>query len=239
MPTTTSVTDVIPNVKLDKITSNYYGIIAQIRLLTVLPELIWSRLDAKDYFVATQLFIFSRHISTGLQLDINNDLMRKFPIAKRQWAILSQFFFTLKHLCLEQLERRELQADTAAKCLASLLLLENCQMDKLLTIFIQLRSKAFRQALTVDELVSSEGTQETQPHRVKDKILASLKVLSETVCLVHQCFIGDAGADGEHCHLVDELTKLTAADAKPTISLIDLDDSFLNGTLPPLIAKFK
>lgn len=50
---------------LDRQTSNYYGIVVQIKLLTELPELIWTCIDAEDYFVATQLFIFSRHISTG------------------------------------------------------------------------------------------------------------------------------------------------------------------------------
>lgn len=50
---------------IDRQTSNYYGIVVQIKLLTELPELIWTCIDAEDYFVATQLFIFSRHISTG------------------------------------------------------------------------------------------------------------------------------------------------------------------------------
>jgi conserved oligomeric Golgi complex subunit 1 len=44
--------------------NNLFGVVVQIKILTTLPELIWSRLDADDFFVATQLFIFSRHIST-------------------------------------------------------------------------------------------------------------------------------------------------------------------------------
>lgn len=50
---------------LDRQTCNYYGIVVQIKLLTELPELIWTCIDSEDYFVATQLFVFSRHISTG------------------------------------------------------------------------------------------------------------------------------------------------------------------------------
>lgn len=50
---------------LDRSTINYYGIVVQIKLLTELPELIWTRIDTEDYFVATQLFVFARHISTG------------------------------------------------------------------------------------------------------------------------------------------------------------------------------
>lgn len=60
----------------DSVQINYYGCIAQIQLLTKLPEMIWSRLDESDYFVATQQFFFSRHISTGLQLDANMDISK-------------------------------------------------------------------------------------------------------------------------------------------------------------------
>lgn len=52
--------------KSEKSTNNFYGIAVQVKLLTQLPEIIWSRIDREDFFVATQLFIFSRHISTGL-----------------------------------------------------------------------------------------------------------------------------------------------------------------------------
>lgn len=50
---------------IDRQTCSYYGIVVQIKLLTELPELIWTCIDSEDYFVATQLFVFSRHISTG------------------------------------------------------------------------------------------------------------------------------------------------------------------------------
>lgn len=53
------------NVIIDRTVQNFYGIAVQIKLLTQLPELIWTNIDAENFFVATQLFIFSRHISTG------------------------------------------------------------------------------------------------------------------------------------------------------------------------------
>lgn len=68
---------------LDRQTSNYYGIVVQIKLLTELPELIWTCIDAEDYFVATQLFVFSRHISTGEQTCLTysfNDFINKTSI---------------------------------------------------------------------------------------------------------------------------------------------------------------
>lgn len=219
------------NAKFDKSITKYYGIVAQIRLLTVLPELIWSRLDKEEFFLATQLFIFSRHISTGLQLEANSNLMKKFAVAKRQWNILNQFFFTIKQLCLDTLERPELEADTAAKCLASLLLLENCQIDKLLTLFTQLRAKAFRKVVRADGTETHRRSQE-----IRDKILAGLRLLNETVALLSKCFIG---ADDGDSYLVRELEKITGTESKPTISYIEMDDSVIMNTLPSMITKFK
>lgn len=220
---------------------NYYGCMTQIHLLTKLPELIWSRLDESDYFIATQLFIFARHISTGLQLDANMDIMRKFSVAKRQWNHLNQFFFMIKQMCLEQLEWPELSTETAVKCLTSLVLLENCQLDKLLAMFIQLRARAFRRMLTT---INDEHNNSGKPHQTaKNRIIDSLQLLNETILQVFRCFIdnndsGESGT-GNKCLLARELELITGPNAKPVINIINLDESLMNDTLPSLISKFK
>lgn len=228
----------------DAVQKNYYGCMAQIHLLTKLPELIWSRLDECDYFVATQLFIFSRHISTGLQLDTNMDIMRKFPVAKRQWNHLNQFFFMIKQMCLEQLERPELTTETAVKCLTSLVLLENCQLDKLLSMFIQLRARAFRRMLTTANEDQNINEMTKVHQSVKSRILDSLQLLNETVSLLFKCFIDINDAKGESigtnkCLLARELELIAGPNAKPVLSMIHLNDSLMNDTLPSLISKFK
>lgn len=226
----------------DSVQKNYNGCMAQIHLLTKLPELIWSRLDECDYFVATQLFIFARHISTGLQLDANMDIMRKFPVAKRQWNHLNQFFFMIKQICLEQLEKPDLTTETAVKCLTSLVLLENCQLDKLLTMFIQLRARAFRRLLTT---VSDERNEATKVHQTaKSRILDSLQLLNDTILQLYRCFIETSGANngpaGENkCLLARELELIAGPNARPTVEMINLDESLMNDTLPSLISKFK
>lgn len=225
----------------DTVQMNYYGCMAQIHLLTKLPELIWSHLDESDYFVATQLFIFARHISTGLQLDANMDIMRKFPVAKRQWNHLNQFFFMIKQRCLEQLEKPELSTETAVKCLTSLVLLENCQLDKLLTMFTQLRARAFRRMLTNVGSEHDKSADTKVYQSAKKRILDSLQLLNETVLQVYKCFIETTGAvDGSNkCLLARELESCAGPGAKPVINLINLDESLMNDTLPSLISKFK
>lgn len=206
---------------LDRGVQNFYGIAVQIKLLTQLPEMIWTNLDAENFFVATQLFIFSRHISTGLHLDSNRAVMRLFPVAKQLWTTLSPFYHTIRRACLATLERQELDARTAVKCLASLVLLENCTMDKVLGTLIQLRSKAFQSALAADE----------HDRRVQEKILGSLKVLIDTLHLIHQCFVTGL--------VQQELAQLTDDDARATIELLVIDDAVLVERLPDIIRKYR
>lgn len=218
---------------------HYYGCVSQIYLLTILPEIIWSHLDNGDYCAATQLFMLSRHISTGLQLDTNSDIVKRFPTARQQWNNLNQFYLTIKQLCLEQLEQPEIAPNVAMKCLASLMLLESCQMDKILLLFIQLRSKAFVQALN-----ENDGRHRTQKlPTIKEKLIASLRILVDTVSLLYKCFVdteNDQVGDGvENCCLVRELKRITWGEAKPTISLIKNDDSLLKQFLPTLVSKFR
>jgi conserved oligomeric Golgi complex subunit 1 len=205
--------------------NNLFGVVVQIKILTILPELIWSRIDKDDFFVATQLFIFSRHISTGLKLDANNDIMKKFPVAKKQWDLLAPFFYTIKQQCMSTLERENLSSETASKCLASLMLLENCQLEKLLTTFVQTRLKTFTGIIENDDY-----------GLVKEKLLQSLKILMSTATIIHECFIGEAGRDGL---LIQELKKISAENSDPTLKLLEHVNTPIFQTLPDIISKYR
>lgn len=201
----------------------FYGIVAQIKILTILLEMISTMIDNNDFLVATQLFIFSRHISTGLKLDSNKDIMSKFPVAKKQWELLAPFFSTIKQRCLHTLEQENLSIEDTAKCLASLVLLENCQMDKLLSIFIQTRTKTFLKSIENENYAN-----------VKEKLLLSVKILLNTVEIIHECFISHN--DSDKGLLMRELEKVSEA---PTLSLLQHKSSGIFQTLPDIIAKYK
>ena len=158
--------------------NNYFSTMIQIKLLTSLPELIWSQLDLEHYYAATELFIFSRHISTGLQLDSNNPIMQKLPVAKKQWEIIKPFHMTIKQLVTSALERENLTPDLTTDCVLALLQLERCTLESTLKTFLNLRCTAFLHCL------KAEGG------RVKERILASLKVLNDSLDLVSKCFLG-------------------------------------------------
>ncbi|XP_055903884.1 conserved oligomeric Golgi complex subunit 1 isoform X2 [Eupeodes corollae] len=216
-------TDAIKSRSTNKQLNNYFSTVVQIKLLTTLPEMIWSHIDNERFYLATELFIFSRHISTGLQLDVNNTLMQYFPVAKKQWEILKPFHLTIKQSVLSTLEREELSPEAATDCLLSLLLLEKGNLNGILKTFVQLRCSAF-----LSSMINEGGDQK----RVKDRILGSLRVINSTVQLVHKCFFENN--KGLVCQKLEELE-----DAMPTITHVDCHDSQFAHLLPDIIANFR
>ncbi|XP_055856916.1 conserved oligomeric Golgi complex subunit 1 isoform X2 [Episyrphus balteatus] len=219
----TADTDAIKSRSANKQLNNYFSTVVQIKLLTTLPEMIWSHIDNERFYLATELFIFSRHISTGLQLDVNNTLMQYFPVAKKQWEILKPFHLTIKQSVLATLEREELSPEAATDCLLSLLLLEKGNLNGILKTFVQLRCSAF-----LSSMINEGGDQK----RVKDRILGSLRVINSTVQLVHKCFFENN--KGLVSKKLEELEN-----AMPTITHIDCHDSQFAYLLPDIIANFR
>lgn len=201
----------------------YYGTMAQIKLLTALPELIWTHLDNDRFYAATELFIFSRHISTGLQLDGQSALMQKLPVARKQWEILRPFHVTIKQAILTALEREELLPEMAVDCLQSLLLLDKSDLSTVLKSFLNLRSSAFLNCL-------QSGPSE--PRRVKDRILASLNVLNSTVELLDKCLLG-------YSLLFSRLEECASSTCPPSINRMESSERQLVHLLPEIIAGFK
>uniref|UniRef100_A0A1I8N4E9 Conserved oligomeric Golgi complex subunit 1 n=1 Tax=Musca domestica TaxID=7370 RepID=A0A1I8N4E9_MUSDO len=200
--------------------NNYFSTMVQIKLLTALPEMIWSQIDREHYYAATELFIFSRHISTGLQLDSGNQIMQKLPVAKKQWEILKPFHMTIKQQIMVALERENLAPELTADCLLALLQLDRCSLESALKVFLNLRSSAFLNCLT------AEGG------RVKERILVSLRVLNESVDMVSKCFM-------ENGLLFKKLNEHSDPSAPPTIARMDSDDVQFAYLLPDIITNFK
>lgn len=217
----------------ERAVQQFHGIGVQLRALAALPELIWSHLDAEEFFVAAQLFALSRHISTGLQLDVHRPVMRHFPVARQLWATLSPFHQSIRAACWLALGRREIDGATAAGCLAGLLLLENGSMDRLLGTLIQVRGNTFRATLSDERPTRNETQAADQQMRIQDRVLASLEVLLVTLRLVHECFVLGG--------VRREVDALQADGATPTLELVQFlaDDAELLHKVPEIIAKFR
>ncbi|CAD6991913.1 unnamed protein product [Ceratitis capitata] len=219
--------DLLRNRNANKKITNYFSTIVQIKLLTTLPELIWTHIDAEHFYTATELFIFSRHISTGLQLDATNSLMQHLPVAKKQWEILKPFNTTIKQHVLTTLEKEDLNCGVACDCLLSLLLLERNTLNSVLKIFLNLRCAAFLNCLSEDKWSTNDSRR-----RVKDRILASLRILNSTIELIEKCFL-------ENGLLLQRLHELSDVSAPPTITLIHQSDAQFSYLLPEIISNFR
>ncbi|KAI8118237.1 Conserved oligomeric Golgi complex subunit 1 [Lucilia cuprina] len=210
----------LKNRNANKQLNNYFSTMIQIKLLTSLPELIWSQLDREHYYAATELFIFSRHISTGLQLDSNNPIMQKLPVAKKQWEIIKPFHMTIKQQVMLALERENLGAELTIDCILSLLQLERCTLESALKTFLNLRCTAFLNCLNADS------------GRVKERILSSLRVLNDSLDMVAKCFM-------DKSPLFTKLAEYSESSAPPTILRMDNDDVQFAHLLPDIITNFK
>lgn len=184
IPTATMVQQRTANKQI----SNYYSTMVQIKLLSSLPELIWTHIDQEQFYAATELFLFSRHISTGLQLDAKNNLMQQLPVARKQWEILRPFHITIKQSVLAVLEREQLSPETVVDCMQSLLLLDRSSLSNVVETFLQLRATAFVQCLQSQQ----KTVDKDKTRRVKDRILASLYILNGTIELLDKCLLGES-----------------------------------------------
>ncbi|XP_034114735.2 conserved oligomeric Golgi complex subunit 1 [Drosophila albomicans] len=221
-PISASSTEVLQQRSASKQLNNYYSTMVQIKLLSSLPELIWTHLDNEEFYAATELFLFSRHISTGLQLDAKNELMQQLPVARKQWEILRPFHVTIKQTVIAVLERENLTAEMAVDCMQSLLLLDKCELGQVLQTFLNLRATAF-----VNSLHS-----EDKPRRVKERILASLNILNGTIELLDKCLLANG-------LLFTRLAECAATIAPPSITRMDSSERQLAPLLPDIISGYR
>ncbi|XP_032596294.1 conserved oligomeric Golgi complex subunit 1 isoform X2 [Drosophila grimshawi] len=210
--------------------SNYYSTMVQTKLLSSLPELIWTHIDREQFYAATELFTFSRHISTGLQLDAKNALMQQLPVALKQWEILRPFHLTIKQAVLSVLEREELSAEMAVDCMLSLLLLDKCSLLQVLQTFLQLRATAYVNCLQSPS--SSAEKAVDKPRRVKERILASVQILSGTIELFDTCLMTNG-------LLFTRLTDCMSPTSPPSISRMDSGERQLAHLLPDIICGYR
>uniref|UniRef100_A0A0A1X9M4 Conserved oligomeric Golgi complex subunit 1 n=3 Tax=Zeugodacus cucurbitae TaxID=28588 RepID=A0A0A1X9M4_ZEUCU len=219
--------DLLRNRNANKQLNNYFSTMMQIKLLTTLPELIWTHIDNERFYCASELFILSRHVSTGLQLDANNLLMQHLPVAKKQWEILKPFNLTIKIHVLAALEKEDLNVNVATDCLLSLLILEKNSLNSVLKTFLNLRCKTFLNCLSNDNQWSIE-----ERGRVQNIILASLRILNNTVNLIENCFF-------ENGLLLQKLFEHNDVNSSPTITLIQQFDTVNTYLLPEIISNFR
>lgn len=79
-----------------------------------IPEQIWSAIDAKDFLLATQLFLLAQHINYSLTFEVGDtNLASRYPIVSKQWGIINQFKSLLLNFCNDALQSIELSKEVS------------------------------------------------------------------------------------------------------------------------------
>ncbi|XP_069696321.1 conserved oligomeric Golgi complex subunit 1 isoform X2 [Periplaneta americana] len=226
------------NTKAERISVNktYHSIAIQIKILMDIPEQIWSAVEKEDYILGAQLFLFARHINTGLQLHAGVDeilnsskVLLWFPVITRQWSAISHFRDAILTGCQNMLQSHSLTSEEASSCLSTLVLLEGIGSLELLKKLLQLRTQALENVLQSDSHDS-----------VKARVCTSLKLLVHTITLLYSCFLDDGQDSSQPEGLIwKQLKNIVGRNAPPAISLVDLKDLIATKFLPQLVQEFR
>ena len=160
----------------------YLAVTASIKLLTILPEQIWSAVEEGEWCEAAELYLLSQHVYIGLQADqgggVSPDKVKKwFPVISRQWDVLQQLHSSLVSSCQAQLLQEQLGVETAVDCMAALMLLSNQGLKQILTTLLQSRSQCLsavvRRCRSESAVVGVTGVSVT--------LLASLNIFTTVI----------------------------------------------------------
>ncbi|XP_043486152.1 conserved oligomeric Golgi complex subunit 1 [Polistes fuscatus] len=171
-------TDSVEN-QPNKKSEDMAAVIIQIKILMDIPEFIWSNIESHNLLYATQLFILAQHIKYRLKFEIGNEeLAVKYPIVFKQWDIIGQFKNIILRECDMILRSWNVSTESAANCLASLILLNKTSYKNLLEKLIFTRCRA------VESIIKDEND-----YSVKTKIKLCIEMLIHTITLIYACFI--------------------------------------------------
>lgn len=135
----------------------YLAIAAEIKLLMAAPEMIWSAVDSGEFLRASQLFLFARHVHTGLTLDDARpgggvsaaQIAAWFPVVSRQWASIAHFHDAILSGCRKTLlgwdEAEDAAAERCIEALAALVLLKGLDTGELFQEVMALRRTALEE----------------------------------------------------------------------------------------------
>ncbi|XP_015110363.1 conserved oligomeric Golgi complex subunit 1 isoform X2 [Diachasma alloeum] len=203
------------------------SVVVQIKILMDIPEHIWSAIDDRDILRASQLFILGQHINYSLIFEIGQSVLNeRYPLVAKQWCIINNFRSVISGECYKTLQSLDLTPETAANCLSSLVLMEKTSSKDLIQKFIQFRSNA------VESIIKDES-----PHSVRHRIKICVKLLMDTVALIHSCFIKSASHD--HGLISHHIKSISDQEASAMLSQLDLSPQLLEKYLPSVTKNHK
>lgn len=196
----------------------------QIRLAMQVNEDIWMYLDKEDNLNAVQLYLLGQNIHTGLQV-FNSDQIDRVPLLKRINDDLNTLKNVIFNKIIKKLESVALTAEETSNNLIGILLLQNQNMGKLISTFIQHRKTALNSVIHLEHSA------------VRLQIRAMVKCLTTTIQLLYDCFMCSTPFDKGL--IWKQLSDITGDSSMPTLLKLQLPKTPLDIYIPEIIKKFK
>ncbi|XP_039287116.1 conserved oligomeric Golgi complex subunit 1 isoform X2 [Nilaparvata lugens] len=188
----------------------------QMKVLISLPEQIWTFIDTEDYAKASQLYLLARHFKTGLEV-------QKFQclLLDHQWEIIAQFKENILSATKDMLKQQTLSSESACNCFLAIMMLENLDSKGLVAKFLELRSAALHELLSVGDSFEDAAA-------IKKRFVASHSLIISTALVLCSCFI-ESDINNHDGLLYQNAREITGRDAKPIISLLpEIQSDFLS-----------
>ncbi|XP_067206768.1 conserved oligomeric Golgi complex subunit 1 isoform X2 [Linepithema humile] len=219
-------TDLIED-KLDRRGQVLDSIIIQIKILMDIPQYIWRNIENQNLLFATQLFIIAQHINYSLMFEVGStELSNKYPIVLKQWDVIMQFKTIISNECNKILQSLDVSTINAANCLASLVFLNESSFVDLLEKLISTRRYAIQSVI-----------KEESHDSVKSKLKLCMKILIQTIHLIHSCFINADNAPGGL--VLQFITEIKDQKAHCLLSRLDVNQDLLEEFLPSVTKNHK
>ncbi|XP_063993601.1 conserved oligomeric Golgi complex subunit 1 isoform X2 [Diachasmimorpha longicaudata] len=203
------------------------SVVVQIKILMDIPEHIWSAIDDRDILGASQLFILGQHINYSLIFEIGQSVLNeRYPLVAKQWCIINNFRSVISCECYKILQSLDLTPEIAANCLSSMVLMDKSSAKDLIKKLIQFRSKA------MESIINDES-----PRNVRHRIKMCVKLLMDTVALIHSCFIKSNNHD--HGLISHHVKSISDQEASSILSQLDLNPQLLDKYLPSVTKHHK
>merc|ERR1719154_46138 len=187
----------------------YIAVAASIKLLTAVPERIWTAVEAGHYSLGAQLFLLAQHVHTGLLADAGGQvtgdkIAQWFPVIARQWATIQQLQTTLLNSCQAKLSAEKLSSqETVVDCLTAIMLLKNCNLNQLFNSLLSYLTCSLTSVLEAGRTDSA-----------RTAICNTTSCIMSSVQAVHKAFIEGS--------LIKSLAAITSTSSPPTMELIGL-----------------
>lgn len=137
---------------------SYLKLSAQVKLLMEVSETIWSRVEGGNMIEATHLYMQSRQVLKNLSLDGSTTycpILQWFPVLGQQAQALDNLRSTILSECRRLLKDNKLHSKSLSDALCSIILLEQSDVTKAFSEFMDARFSAINEKFTSSDEIGT------------------------------------------------------------------------------------